>query len=184
MPSNALTVIHKFIRHELFDLSGRLSCAGAQDGESVAGAFDALCALLEEHAEKEDHMLAPQLDDATAARMKADHVLLDDQLDQLKKSARALLSGDAAMRDVRLATLCLEYHAFVAAYLRHLDDEERTMVPTLGDRVPPLAAVAANAATLPAEERSAFLGKLLARVTPSERSTIERTLAAALEAAQ
>lgn len=184
MPSNALIVVHKFLRCELFDLSSQLSRAGAEDAEAVSGAFDALCGLLEEHAEKEDQMLAPQLDDATAARMTADHVLLDDQLEQLRQRARALLACDAAAREARLAALCLEFHAFVAAYLRHLDDEERTMLPVLGERVPSLAVVAINAATLPLEERSAFLGKLLPRVSPSERRTIELALAEALVAAQ
>lgn len=73
--------------------------------------------------------------------------------------------------------------AAIAAYLEH-HDEERTMLPLLGERVPPLAMVAMNAATLPLAERAAFLDKLLARVTPSERRTIEHALAQALDAAQ
>jgi len=184
MRSNALIVVHKLIRCELFELSGQLSRAGAEDAEPVSRAFDALCELLEEHAAKEDKMLAPQLDEATAARMTADHVLLDDQLEQLRQCAQSLLACDAATRETRLAALCLDFHAFVAAYLRHLDDEERTMLPMLGERVPPLAVVAINAAALPLEERSAFLGKLLGRVTPSERHAIEGALAQALDAAQ
>ncbi len=184
MPSNALIVVHKLIRSDLFELSGQLSRAGAGDVGAVSRSFDALCALLEEHAAKENAGLAPQLDDATAARMTADHVLLDDTIEQLKKRAQGLLSCDAATRETRLAGLCLDFHAFVAAYLKHLDDEERTMLPLLGERVPSIAMVAMNAATLPLAERSAFLDKLLARVTPSERSTIEQALAQALDAAQ
>lgn len=184
MPSNALIVVHKLIRSDLFELSGQLSRAGAEDAEAVSQAFDTLCALLEEHAAKEDMGLAPQLDEATATRMKADHVLLDDTIEQLTKRARALIACDAATRELRLAALCLDFHAFIAAYLKHLDDEERTMLPQLGERVPSIAMVAMNAATLPPAERSAFLGKLLAHVTPSERRTIEQTLSEVLDAAQ
>jgi hypothetical protein len=184
MPSNALIVVHKLIRSDLFELSSLLSRAGAEDTEAVSRAFDALCALLVEHAAKEDVGLAPRLDEATAARMRADHVLLDDTIEQLKHRAHAMVARDAAAREAQLAGLCLDFHAFVAAYLQHLDDEERTMLPSLGDRVPPLAMVAANAASLPLAERSAFLDKLLARVTPSERRALEQALADALEAAQ
>jgi len=184
MPSNALIVVHKLIRSELFELSGQLSRAGAEDAETMSRSFDALRALLEEHAAKEDQSLAPQLDEATAARMTADHVLLDDTFEQLTKRAHSLLPCDAVTRETRLAGLCLDYHAFIAAYLEHLDDEERTMLPQLGERVPPLAVVALNAATLPLAERSAFLDKLFVQVTPSERRSIEQTLAEALEAAQ
>src|SRR5688500_9660810 len=113
MPSNALIVVHKLIRSDLFELSGQLSRAGAQDVEAVARSFDALCALLEEHAAKEDKGIAPQLDEATAARMRADHVLLDDTIEQLKRRANALLACDPAAREERLAGLCLDFHAFV-----------------------------------------------------------------------
>jgi len=184
MTSNALIVVHKFIRCELFELSGQLSRAGADDVEALARSLDALCEMLEGHAAKEDEGLAPQLDEATAARMTADHVLLDDQLEQLRTRAHGLLTASAALRESGLAALCIDYHAFIAAYLRHLDDEERTMLPILGDRVPPVAAVAANAATLPLDQRTAFLDKLFARVNPAERSAIERSLAQALDAAQ
>lgn len=184
MPSNALIVVHKLIRSDLFELSGQLSRAGAQDAEAVSRSFDALCALLEEHAAKENMGIAPQLDEATAARMTADHVLLDDSLEQLKRRVHALLACDEATRETRLAGLCLDFHAFVASYLKHLDDEERTMLPLLGERVPPLTMVARNAASLPLTQRAAFLDKLLALVTPSERQSIERALAQALDAAQ
>jgi iron-sulfur cluster repair protein YtfE (RIC family) len=184
MPSNALIVVHKFIRCELFELANQIARAGADDVEAVAGALDTLCQMLEGHAAKEDEGLAPQLDEATAARMMADHVLLDDQLEQLRERAHALLPCDAATREARLTSLGLDFHAFVAAYLRHLDDEERTMLPLLDGRVPPVAAVAVNAASLPPDERSAFLAKLLARVSPSERKAIERTLAEARDAAE
>jgi hypothetical protein len=184
MPSNALIVVHKFIRCELFELSGQLSGAGADDVEALARSLDTLCEMLEGHAAKEDEGLAPQLDEATAARMSADHVLLDDQLEQIRRRVHALLPCDVATREARLETLCLDYHAFVAAYLRHLDDEERTMLPLLGDRVPSVSAVAMNAATLPVDARSAFLAKLFARVSPSERKVIERTLAEARDAAE
>jgi hypothetical protein len=184
MPSNALIVVHKLIRSELFELSGQLSRAGAEDAAAVSRSFDTLCALLEEHAAKEDKGIAPQLDEATAARMTADHVLLDDTIEQLKARAHALLACDTATCEARLAGLCLDYHAFVAAYLKHLDDEERTMLPLLGDRVPSIAMVAMNAATLPPAERAAFVDTLLARVTPSERRTIEQALAEALDAAE
>lgn len=184
MPSNALIVVHKLIRSDLFALSGQLSRAGADDVEAVSRSFDALCALLEEHAAKENQGLAPQLDEATAARMTADHVLLDDSIEQLKRRAQALRACDAATREARLGGLCLDFHAFVAAYLKHLDDEERTMIHQLGERIPSIAMVAFNAATLPLPDRSAFLDKLLPLVTPSERGMIERSLAEALEAAQ
>ena len=108
----------------------------------------------------------------------------NDTLTQLKVRANALLRCDAPSREARLAGLCLDYHAFVAAYLKHLDDEERTMLPQLGERVPSIGMVAMNAATLPLAERTAFLDKLLPCITPSEARAVQQALAEALEAAQ
>lgn len=172
MTSNALIIVHKLIRAELNALTAQLARTDADDARTLPPALDALAELLHAHAAQEDLTLAPLLeavDPAMAARMRADHVLLDDQYDQVRATARR---SDADLHEVSLG-----FHAFVAAYLLHLDDEERNMLPVLAARVPPPAVLAKAAVARPPHERRQFLEKLFACITPSERRAIESALA-------
>jgi hypothetical protein len=178
--SNALIIVHKLIRAELSATTAQLSCTDAEDARALLPALDALAELLHAHAAQEDATLAPLIEAADppmAARMRADHVLLDDQYDQVRAIARQAASGDARASGPLMHQLRLGFHAFLAAYLLHLDDEERNMLPVLAQRVPPPGVIAKSAFARSAAEREAFLKKLFACITPSERRAIESALA-------
>jgi hypothetical protein len=175
MHATAITVVHKYIRRELFEVSRRLAVAGTGDVARVHAALDQVTKLLHGHDAHEAAMYERALSDAApdlAVRMSHDHRRLDALLDALNVDARraGLTAGD-------LARLNLDWNRFVAAYLTHLDDEERTYFPAIADVAPPVAEVARTAAAMPQDMQRAFLTKLWAVVTPDERAAIEHGLA-------
>ena len=177
MRGSALTVIHKVIRQELFDVTRQLACAGAEEIDDARRAIGAAATLLRGHAEHEDASLEPMLrevDPALAERLAADHARLEEALEALCDAAGALEPGGG---DGPLRRLYLDWTRFVGEFLLHLDDEERTMLPALGAAVPGVAMVAESARGLGAAERDSFLGKLRGAVSPAELDLIERALA-------
>lgn len=176
MPSSAITIVHKYIRRELFEVSRRLSTAGPDDIRRIRTALDEVTQLLHGHATHEGASFEPLLARANpeyAERMSQDHRRLDALLDAINANAqRDELTADDMLQ------LHLDWNRFVGQYLAHLDDEERTLFPVLGLDLPPVEQVARSAATMqPAMQRS-FLNKLWAVVTPEERAALERALAA------
>jgi iron-sulfur cluster repair protein YtfE (RIC family) len=176
MSPNALTVLHKYLRAELFELSTRISTAAPADAEAVRQALAELADRLRQHGEREDRGLVPLLQARApelAAAMTRDHQRLDAQLDTLCEEANALAADGADTRAERLARLYLDWNRVVSAYLAHLDDEERTFFSQLGDALPPVEQVAQGAAASGPELGAVFLARLGGLVTPDERSRIE-----------
>ena len=175
MSATAMTVVHKYLRRELFDLSEQLFRAGPAEVEAIRAAFDKLAMLLQTHASQEDARLAPLLrkaDAALAERMIEDHRRLDDQFMRVHDGVRILDSASASCKQ-DLLRLHLDWNRFVGAYLLHLDEEERTLFPLIADGMPPLAAIAETArAQGPAGEE--FLLRLWAVTTCEERAAIEQ----------
>ncbi len=174
MRANALTVIHKFLRREMFDFSQQLFRAGPEDCAPIRHALESLAELLEQHAAQEDASLEPllrELDPARAERLAQDHRRLADQLDLLLHAVRQLDSDGADRRDA-LLRFNLDWNRYLSAYLAHLDDEERTMFPVLEDRIPPIARLAEKA-RLDGARGQEFLLKLWAVTTCEERMAIE-----------
>ena len=172
MQANALTIIHKALRADLFDLSSRLSNAGPADAEAVRTALEAVAGALRGHGEREDQNLIPLLaarSPELAGAMARDHHRLDAQLVALCDAARVLVDLDLEQRAERLARLYLDWNQFVSAYLAHLDDEERTFFAPVADALPPVESVAEGAIA----GGPAFLQRLGQLVTPDERSRIE-----------
>lgn len=175
MQANALTVIHKFIRNELFKVSRRLACADPADPGDVRDAIEALAVTLRTHEAEEDASLEIDLraaDTGLAARMAADHQRLDDELERICLIARALEGTDPQRCAAILTRLHLDWNRFVSAYLAHLDDEERVLFPTIAAHLPPLEAVAQDAVRDPRADE--FLRKLASMLTPHERAAIEQ----------
>lgn len=175
MSATAITVVHKYIRRELFDLSEQLFRASPAGVEAIRAAFDKLAVLLQTHATQEDARLEPLLrkvDAALAERMTADHRRMDDQFMRVHDAARMLDPSSATCKQ-DLLRLHLDWNRFVGAYLLHLDDEERTLFPRIADAMPPLAAIAESARMQgPAGEE--FLLRLWAVTTCEERAAIEQ----------
>lgn len=176
MRANALTIIHKFIRRELFDVTAQLASAGPEDTGAVRKAIAEAIELLHAHAAHEEAGIEPRVREESAAhaeRLLEDHHALHAELDAIGAAAYALdpVQHDACV--MALLQLHLDWNRFVGRYLLHLDEEERTWFAGLGDFLPPVAFMA-EAATAQGE---AFLQKLWKVVTPAERAVIERAQA-------
>lgn len=174
MPPNALTVIHKFIRREMFDFAERLFRAEPEQVSDIRAELERLADLLRSHAQQEDVRVAPLLratEPALAERLARDHRRLDDQLESLRHAADRL---DPASPDVRsaLRLFHLDWNRFLSAYLAHLDDEERTLFATLGEQLPPLSTITQSAQQQGARGEE-FLLRLWAVTTCEERAAIQ-----------
>lgn len=175
MSGTGMTIVHKYLRRELFDLSEQLFRAGPNEIEAIRTALDKLAVLLETHAAQEDSRLMPLLrniDPALAERMTADHRRMEDQF-MLVRDAASLLDASSATCSDELLRLHLDWNRFVGAYLLHLDDEERTLFPRIADALPSPAAVAAAARTQGAAGEE-FLLRLWAVTTCEERAALEQ----------
>ncbi len=175
MPSNAITVIHKFIRREMFDFSQQVFRADPQDCAALRSAFATLVELLQGHAAQEDARFDPLLrnvDPTLAERLNRDHRRLEDHLQNLVHVSNQLDSGTSNCRD-SLLQFHLDWNRYLSAYLAHLDDEERTLFAALGEQVPPLSFIAESAQRRGAQGEE-FLLKLWAVTTCEERFAIEQ----------
>src|SRR5688500_404864 len=145
MQANALTIIHKYIRCELFAVAKLLAQAGPDSTDSARRAIAEVAHLLRRHADQEEARLEPLLAQSfptLAARLTSDHRRLEEQLEQFCKAANA--------PDVDLLQLYLHWNRVIAAYLVHLDAEERTWFPLLADPLPPVEYLAQTTAGQPA----------------------------------
>lgn len=173
MPATALTVIHKHIRREMFDFSMRLFRAGAHEVGAIQAAFEELATLLHAHAAQEEMRFEPLLNDANSAADAAllrDHRRLETELDRVAVLTRSLDPRSSACTEA-LLQLHLDWNRYLAAYLSHLDEEERTLFAGLADDMP-LDAIAQTALAQGAEGEK-FLARLWSVTTPSERVAIE-----------
>lgn len=177
MPATAITIIHKYIRRELFNFSQQLFCAGPEDVSAVQSSMESIAGLLHGHAAHEEAQLEPmlrQMDESSAERLMEDHRRLDAELENLRAAVRALDSSQPTCAE-SLLQLHLNWNRFVSAYLAHLDDEERTLFPQLGDKATSLAIIAQSAAAQGPEQGRAFLERLWTVTTARERALIENS---------
>jgi hypothetical protein len=182
MQSNAITVIHKFLRREMFDFAEQLFRAGPDDCVAIRSALQTLVDALHVHATQEDARFEPMLravDPALAERMIADHRRLEDQLQSIVDRATELDPRSADCSTLLLG-LHLDWNRFLSAYLAHLDDEERTLFASLSERIPPVAFLAQSAQQRGAQGEE-FLLKLWAVTTCEERAAIETAQCAELK---
>jgi hypothetical protein len=176
MESTAITVMHKYIRREMFDFSQRLFRAGSHDVTALTAAFGELERLLATHAAQEEHRLEPLLrasDELAAVELLREHAELEHELRSIGDAVQQL-SPQAADLVARLLRLHLDWNRFVARYLMHLDHEERSMFVVLkGDL--PIGALAGSALAQGPEGRK-FLDRLWSVTTPAERCALERAV--------
>jgi hypothetical protein len=178
MEATALTVIHKYIRQEMFVVSAALFRAGPEDVTKVQGLLEEVVGLLEGHAQQEEARFEPLLqvaDPSLAERMATDHRRLDAQLAELRAQAGAL-DGRQPSFAKALLRLHLDWNRLVGAYLAHLDEEERVLFVPIADKLPPVAHIAQVVTNLGNAQGKAFLDRLWPAVTPEERAHIERAL--------
>jgi hypothetical protein len=182
MPSNAITVIHKFIRRELFDFSQQLFRAGPDDVPAIVTALQQVGDLLRAHSSQEELRLEPQLrlmEPDLADRLTGDHRRLDDFFEGLLGRAR-ILNPTGLDCSEALLELHLDWNRFLSAYLAHLDDEERTLFRHMAAHLPPLATLVDSARAQGARGEE-FLLRLWAVTTCQERAELERAQAGSPE---
>lgn len=174
MSATAISVVHKYLRRELFDLAEQLFRAGPNELEAIRTALGKIGVLLQTHAAQEDARLAPLLREANPAlaeRMARDHHRLEDQFAVLLDQAKVIDPVSGTCQE-DLYQLHLDWNRFVANYLLHLDDEERTLFATIKHALPPLAAIAQSAQAQGADGEE-FLLRLWAVTTCEERMELE-----------
>ena len=175
MRANALTIIHKFLRREMFDFSQQLFRAGPEECAPIVRALLSLTETLEQHARQEEARFEPLLrefDSSLAERLHEEHRRLDQDLQAIVRLAKRL---DPSAPDCResLTQLHLDWNRYLSQYLAHLDDEERTLFVALQDRIPPVSMLA-NIAKEGGAQGAEFLLRIWAVTTCEERLAIER----------
>ena len=120
--------VHKGLRRGLLSLSLKLGSLDWSDPQEVKGAeaeFKNMIYFLREHAENEDKIQAPTLEErapGATRQMAEDHQRLEKQIDQLEADLKGVLaSAQPAEPGYRLY---LAFNRFLSAYLAHLDMEE------------------------------------------------------------
>lgn len=176
MESNALTVIHKLVRHEIYAVSNRLAAAGDSDDRALLKAIRRAAGMLRGHAEQEDARLLPALQAAApelARRLDEQHESLDRDMDAICAAAEALQRLPMSRRVRARQQLHDAWNRFVAGCLLHMDEEERAMQPLLGERIA-LSQVAESTLAMEQATADEFLSNLWRAITPQERLAIER----------
>lgn len=184
MQPNFSTIVHKFIRSEMFGLSVAISsCDFADDAalNTVVNRLLRVAGLLHIHGEKEDEGFGPLLqakDPEAAVRMDRDHQTLEARLTRITTAAQKLLTTEPSLRESALLIVYLDWNSFLSDYFAHLDDEECALFPLIAEAIPKVEDFAATIAFVPPEGRADFLEALWAVVTPLERTRIESGMAA------
>lgn len=140
LPNSALwRDVHKGIRFGLvtvIGVSGSTDPDDAEEREMLSEVVHELVDLLDSHAEVEDRITGPVIDEslpALGAEIHAAHAELAPRAAALRDAADRLVASDdhhAAMR-----TLHLDLAAFAGAYFAHQDHEERVVLPALEDAI-------------------------------------------------
>ena len=178
MKANALTLVHKYIRAELFDVSRLLCAAGPGDIESIRKAINAVVELLHQHAEHEEAGFEPHIRQHNAAfadRLIEEHRALHAELDAAVSFANALDSRHPEDCEAALLQLHLDWNRFVGGYLLHLDEEERNWFIGADGLMPPMSVMMEAPPGRSDEAHQAFLRKLFAAIAPGERAKVQGT---------
>ena len=177
MQANALTIVHKYLRHRLFEACRAFAAAGPGDVDALNVQLAETIELLHAHAGHEEAQLEPRLREADLAKadqLLRDHRWLDAELDDIAVRTRALATQSNEARVTSLLALHLDWNRFVARYLLHLDDEERAMFVAIPDAIPAIGMFAGNVLERDPEGAEGFLRLLGALVSPSERNALDR----------
>ena len=171
--------IHKGIRSELFALTESAGRTDPSDGTACAALADhvrSVHALLEDHAEHEDAVIQPaveQLLPEVAERIAVDHLAFERRGSLLVELAADTVTAPAADRRRLVHNLYLDTAAFVSTYLDHQDVEERVVMPALEAAlgVPAIVAMhGAILASIPPPEMAKSLALMLPAMNLDDRT--------------
>jgi hypothetical protein len=127
---------HKAIRMFLSEfslLAGRTDFSDQADLSTLKESFDQVYDMFMIHTKVEDEHIMPllkQFDEALYKQLEHDHHEVDTMLEDLKAQLSSINSsdGDAVARGY---DYFLQTNRFIAFNLKHLDDEERLVMPLL-----------------------------------------------------
>lgn len=173
MKANALTLVHKYIRAELFDVSRLVATAGPDADEiaRVRQRIDETVALLHQHATHEEAGFEPHMRECNAAfadRLLEEHRTLHAELDAITSAVRELDPAHPDACTDALLQLHLDWNRFVGSYLLHLDAEERHWFVGAESLMPPMTAMKDAPPGWSDDEHRAFMDKLFAAIAPGE----------------
>ncbi|HET9870932.1 MAG TPA: hemerythrin domain-containing protein [bacterium] len=157
--ADVFTGVHKGLRRGLLGLSQKLGSADwsdAQDRQAVEAEFKDMVYFLREHAENEDKIQAPTLEEkapGATRQMAEDHQRLEKQIDGLETdweaAAKAGFPSEACHR------LYLSYNRFLSGYLAHLDMEEGPITEAVHRHFTD-------------DEIKAMVGRIIAKTSPKD----------------
>ncbi|MGD9792085.1 MAG: hemerythrin domain-containing protein [Acidimicrobiia bacterium] len=131
--------IHKAIRSELFAVATEIARVDPSDAIAVNALHthvQRMISFLVDHAEHEDGVIQPVLVEqlpALADRVADEHETLERRMAGLLDLSTACVA--TGNRRFALHQLYLEWSAFIAGYLLHIDLEERVIGPAVEDAV-------------------------------------------------
>jgi hypothetical protein len=174
--------IHKGLRNALFTLTfraGRLDPAVDEPVTELVDESRQVIGLLRSHHEHEEQPALEEIIEAHApslvAVIDAQHNTLAERLEWLASRADELAAAPGAARATIAHAYYLELAAFTSAYLAHLDDEERVVMPALAAKCDDaeLGGVAqAILASVRPEQQVVGLTMMLPALNPAERGEL------------
>ena len=171
--------IHKGIRSELFALTESAGRTDPGDDIAVAALADhvrSVHALLEDHAEHEDAVIQPALEELlpdVAERIAVDHLAFEQRGTLLVELASSVVGAPTGDRRRLVHNLYLDTAAFVSTYLDHQDVEERVIMPALEAALGVPAIVAIHGAivgSIPPAEMAKSLALMLPAMNIDDRT--------------
>ncbi len=172
--------IHKGLRHALFDVTFRAGRLDVGDDECMVGLLvesRQMIDLLRGHHQHEEQLLLEGLIEAHAPAavgpIHDEHHKLAVRLDRLAARADELAATATDVRSAIAHEYYLELAAFTAAYLAHLDVEERVVMPALAaacDDAELGRVQGAVLASIRPEQQAVGLSVMLPALNPVERA--------------
>jgi hemerythrin-like domain-containing protein len=170
--------VHKGLRLALFELAraaGALDPADRPSSDAFCEQFADVDMMLQtHHAHEDDPLFSALLTDyaptALKDRVHAEHVLTDERLAELRALVAELSQGTDTTEAIYDAVT-----TFIAAYLVHMEVEERQVMPAIQNGAPIEKLMAVQMAirtSVPPLDMCVFLRCMLPAMNPEERTAM------------
>jgi hypothetical protein len=142
LPHDFYRLIHKGIRYTMFHTAMQAGSADVGDDEQVSEVLARctdLVGILKLHHHHEDLFVKPLLESVApdlSSLVEAQHVVVDEGIEQLTALGRRLAGASALARSNVAHRLYLDLTRFTAVYLDHQLYEETVVMPALCAAVP------------------------------------------------
>lgn len=173
--------IHKGIRSELFAVTtaaGNVDPGDRADRADLAGHIASVVELLVTHAEHEDAVVQPAIEEhlpALAEQIAVDHPALEARIEEIGFMADAAVNAPAFAQRFELHRIYVELASFTSAYLAHQDLEERQVMPGLERAIGVEAVIGLNQAivsAIPPEQMAKTLPIMIRAMNVDDRTDV------------